>query len=708
MSRLWNLRRTAEPERSWRTALLLIGVFTALVLVMRFFCKDSIGDTAFWPSNGAIIVALLILPLNLSAPVIFATFCINIAINYICGYNVYENVSFSLLNYVLVIIAAVLTRRFCGAATDLTRLRRQATFAVIALLAAACEAALGEWIEAVGRQARASWADWLWWTLGDSLGLIVSTPAILLAVKSKHLLYASNAKIMECSVLLIAIIADTAAAFLGLNLAILFIYPLIVLAAFRAGPAFVLVMVMLVSVVAAAFTAHGFGPSALLPSGDPLLRQCILQVFLVSMLLSALPTNNALGERIRNGRRLERLHAAARLARTVAIGATQAKSQFIATISHEIRTPLNGMLGMCQALAFGDMTGEQKEQVSVIQSSGFVLLALLNDVLDFSKIESGKLRLEQVPFCIEQIAAESVGMFKASAQAKSTSLSLTVDNDAAGFYIGDPTRIRQIINNLVSNAIKFTEAGEVRITVSTIDNKLSIRVSDTGIGIPPDKVGKLFEKFEQAEESTARRYGGTGLGLSICRELSLLMGGSIKVESVYGEGSVFSVLVPLERTAAEAPRPVAAAEIKDDDLPSDFRILAADDNKTNQLVLKTFLSQLGVDFDIVSNGLEALNAWRDGDYGLVLMDVHMPVMDGITAIRAMRDEEQASGRIKTPVIALTADVMEHQIASYKTAGIDAIVSKPIIFTALVDAMNALLESEGDAESADAQPKAAHG
>ena len=385
-------------------------------------------------------------------------------------------------------------------------------------------------------------------------------------------------------------------------------------------------------------------------------------------------------------------------ARDDAEAANRAKSLFLATMSHEIRTPLNGVLGMAQAMAMDELTGVQRERLGIVHASGEALLAILNDVLDLAKIEAGKLELEDIEFDLDEVARGAHQAFTAQANKKGVAFALDID-EAQGLYRGDPTRLRQVLYNLVSNALKFTDRGEISVTARWRDERLVLAVSDTGVGIPEDRLQALFGRFDQADASTTRRFGGSGLGLAICRELAEMMGGSIDVESTLGFGSTFTVILPLKRVgdgraSLALPAPPApedeAHELK-------LRVLAAEDNTVNQLVLKTLLNQIGVDPVVVSNGLEAVRAWEDGEWDVILMDVQMPKMDGPTAARAIREQEAATGQARTPIIALTANVMAHQLAEYFAAGMDGHVAKPIEAARLFEALEALL---GDAPAAD--------
>jgi CheY-like chemotaxis protein len=317
-------------------------------------------------------------------------------------------------------------------------------------------------------------------------------------------------------------------------------------------------------------------------------------------------------------------------------------------------------------------------------------LMILNDILDLSKIEAGKLELEQIDFDIARLLATAQRTFKPMADAKTVGLELDVDPGAHGLFRGDPARVSQIVNNLISNALKFTASGLVRVSLGLEEGRAVICVSDTGIGIDPGKVEQLFEKFTQADSSTTRRFGGTGLGLSICRELVRAMGGEISAASELGGGSCFTVRLPLPRINSVRIDDSADTASTPDFYAQPLRILAAEDNPINQLVLKTLLSQAGIDPHLVANGEEAVAAWELADWDLILMDVQMPVLDGPEAARRIRRQEAATGRVRTPIVALTANAMTHQRQDYLAAGMDLFVAKPIAVGDLFAAIDTAL------------------
>jgi signal transduction histidine kinase/ActR/RegA family two-component response regulator len=388
--------------------------------------------------------------------------------------------------------------------------------------------------------------------------------------------------------------------------------------------------------------------------------------------------------------------------------ASQAKSEFLARMSHEIRTPLNGVLGMAQALAAETtLAPDHRRSLAVIRQSGESLLTILNDVLDLSKVEAGRLELEAIVFDLDTAVRGAQETFAQQAATKDLSFRLHFDPAAAGAYLGDPTRMRQILYNLLSNAVKFTEAGEVSLSIGRAAGALEIIVADSGIGIAPEHLSRLFGRFEQVDSSTTRRYGGSGLGLSICRELAELMGGSVEVESEPGVGTRFRVVLPLPRVgdAVAAPGPGPdTPEVGLADGEIELRILAAEDNAVNQLVLKTLLAQVGIDPVVVGDGQQALEAWASGAYDLILMDVQMPVMDGQAACEAIRAAEAADpARPRTPIVALTANAMQHQVAQYLAAGFDGHVAKPIdagrLYEAITEAVRVTPERETGAVAA---------
>jgi signal transduction histidine kinase/ActR/RegA family two-component response regulator len=374
--------------------------------------------------------------------------------------------------------------------------------------------------------------------------------------------------------------------------------------------------------------------------------------------------------------------------------ANRAKSDFLAVISHEIRTPLNGVLGMAQAMALNPLSRLQRHRLQVISESGLALLAIVDDLLDLSRIEAGGLKIVNADCDLQAVVEGVYAAYAAQAVTRGLTFHLEIDPAACGLYRGDAGRIRQVIGNLVSNAMKFTHEGEVSLRLSRVPSGVRFEVRDTGIGIAAERVAQLFEVFAQADSSMTRQYGGAGLGLAISRQLCRAMGGEVSVSSTPGLGSAFIVELPLPPSASAQPhrRPASNAN-------GAVRVLAAEDNPVNQMVLRTLLAQLGIDPVIVENGAEAVSAWETGEWDVILMDVQMPQMDGPTAARRIRAREAELGRAPTPIIAVTANAMIHQVASYRAAGMTEVVSKPINVEALFSAIIAAVTQPGFQEAA---------
>ncbi|MGE5477348.1 MAG: ATP-binding protein [Bacteroidales bacterium] len=377
--------------------------------------------------------------------------------------------------------------------------------------------------------------------------------------------------------------------------------------------------------------------------------------------------------------------------------ATQAKSEFLATMSHEIRTPMNGIIGMAQLLLEGPLGAEQREQLEVLWNSGRALQSLLNDILDLSRLESGRLDLNAVAFPLEPLLREVVTLYTARAEEKGTDLAYRLAANVPAAIRGDDLRLRQILLNLVGNAVKFTTEGRIQVMVTvTAANRLRFEVADTGIGITPERQAELFRPFSQGGIEVTRRFGGTGLGLAICRRLVELQEGAIGVISTPGKGSLFWFELPL--VAATMPDPVEAEDSAGMVEGRSFRILLAEDNPVNQKVVATYLRRHGHQVTVVTNGracLEVLGEQQLPD--VVLMDMQMPVMDGVTATRAIR--ALAGPAAALPVIGLTANAFPEDAQRCYDAGMNDFISKPVDFKRLLATMARLVPAPpGPAEA----------
>jgi polar amino acid transport system substrate-binding protein len=387
-------------------------------------------------------------------------------------------------------------------------------------------------------------------------------------------------------------------------------------------------------------------------------------------------------------------------ARYLAESANRAKSEFLANMSHEIRTPLNGVLGMAELLGFTELTSRQQEYLDCIRSSGKSLLSLINDVLDLSKIEAGKVELEYLDFSLGHAVQDVVNTQLSAIHQKQLGLQVLLADDLPEIVRGDQLRFKQILLNLLNNAIKFTPAGSITIKAGLREqqqfcSQVRVEVRDTGIGISPEVQQRIFEPFTQADSSTTRSYGGTGLGLNICRELARLMGGGITVESSPGQGSSFFLDLPFGVGSAAAARQVADAFVPVESNWSgpSLTVLVAEDNTSNLLYVQGLLNKLGLVTVLAEHGRLALERWQQGGIDLILMDIQMPVMSGEEALHLIRQEEQQRGG-HTPIIALTAHALRGDRERLLAAGFDGYLSKPLGMQDLHDALQEALAANG--------------
>ncbi len=402
----------------------------------------------------------------------------------------------------------------------------------------------------------------------------------------------------------------------------------------------------------------------------------------------------------------KRAEAEGEQARALAEQASRAKSEFLANISHEVRTPLNALMGLTRLLMDSPLNPEQKSWLDLMDSSAHALLALLNDVLDLSRIEAGKLSIEQVRFNLHDALHEVSALYAEQARAKPLDWSLEMLPGLPPQMRGDPGRLRQVLGNLLSNALKFTpRGGRIRVTADMATAhgaapQLRLQVQDSGVGISPRQQATIFDAFTQADASTARRFGGSGLGLAICSRLVRLMGGHIELQSALGQGSTFTVTLPLGDSLVADTGPLSAPVELDEvaqagDRFAGLRVLVAEDHPVNELLMTQLLRRLGCNIRVARDGQQAVEQWGAGGVDIVLMDVQMPGSNGLEATRLIRDLEIRRGLPHTPIVAVTANAMNGDREACLAAGMDGYTPKPVSPQALMQAMdNALLRAAG--------------
>lgn len=684
----WRLYRKSEPQRGWRDVAVLFVVYALTLCAGVVWSRSVDNSTVLWAANGVLTAGLLLLSPRLGWTFVVGCISLNLAVNVVGGLPLNLNLAFTALNLAFSTVIAVLVRTFCGAALDLGRLRRFLPFVVLVGMAAVVEGMVGASFTSPDQ---GRWlVIWPRWAACDAVGMVLALPATLLMMRRVNPLYSGAAGPAERAALLLGLGALTAVtfAYAGQPL-ILLIYPAVLFAAFRLGAAWTFLSVGLVAQIATVQTLADRGPIAVFDTAARFTQVGLLHLFLASVLLTATLATSALAERMRTEQRARRKEASAAAVRARSEQTIATRERFLAVISHEIRTPLNGVAGFAGALAARiDLDPEARRQAESIAASSAVLTALIEDILDFSRLEQGRLELEPAPAGIAPVIREAVERFTVPAAGKGLVLSFSEAGDAASGYCFDARRLRQVVAGLIDNAVKFTDAGSVRVSTLITPgdgevDRLEVSVEDTGPGVPEARRGELFQPFAQMDAGLSRRQSGAGLGLAMCHSIVGLMGGQLTYQARAEGGSMFRFVLDLPRTAM----PEAAADAIDQTGRAP-RILVVDDHPTNREVARLILTSYGCDVFEADDGATAVAAAGADAFDAILMDVRMPGMDGLDATRAIR---AAGGPSATaPILAVTADVMRDDIERCRASGMNGHVPKPINPARLMTALMTVL------------------
>ena len=681
--------RVAGPP-AWAYVLLF-----ALSQLIGHWSVATYGQVAVWLSNGILVAALLQLHRRPAVAVIAACFAINIASNTVRGDPGLLLWLNALMNLGQSFLAAVLARRVCGAALDMRRPRRLAAFAMLAALPAVLvTATIGYSLVLLLRQAGLSSAvlfNIYSFCSVELLGLLLVTPILLMVARAHRFEGIAAARLPEAFGLLVLMVAVTAAVFWNDNVPLMFLTVLpMLLIGLRLPPALAAASLILLAALSGVATLTGHGPIHLtrledvagLEAVPPMLRRLgVYNLYLLAMVATVLPISTVMTERRRLEDRLRARTLAAQDARRKAEEASAARSRFLAMMSHEMRTPLNAVAGFADLLAGRPgLDPEAVRQARQIRESSDGLLMLVEDILDFA---GGDDALNNEALDLAAAVGETVSASRAAADVRGLALRIDDRLPSQSRFVADRRALRQALNPLVANAVKFTERGEIVVRLDRVTDGVCIRVSDTGPGIDPAFLPKLFEVFAQADASISRHHAGAGLGLALAARHVRRMGGRIEADSQVGEGSTFILHLPLARAADAEPVHAPAQDAAPSEkvlAPADGPVLApgvlvVDDHPVNREVARIMLEALGCAVVEACDGQEALDVVARQPFDLILMDVRMPRMDGLEATRRIRDMPGPERALA--IVAMTADAMPEDVARCMAAGMNAHMPKPI-------------------------------
>ncbi len=686
-----------------------LGPHPALYVLLFVLCLAAgnwtdvtYGTVAVWPANGVLIAAMLQLHRRKLLPVLAACFAINVVCNVLRHDPMHMVLVNAALNMGEALMASVLARRFCGAAMDMRRPRRLARFALLAVLPAVCLSAIVG-ITAMNMAPDLVAESYQNYISVETLGILITTPALLLLARS-HRFRDLDRPWWEKAGLLALLAATTAAVFAQSSAPVMFLVFLpLLLIAFRLSPPWAALAVIVTAMIVGGFSLEGYGPATLsrlgpdtwpIPKLLPILRMApVLHLFLAAVVVLVLPASTVLTERRRLEAQLRARTEAAMKAKAEAEHAALAKSRFLSMMSHEMRTPLNGVAGFAEMLtARSDLDADARRQIEQIRLSSDGLMMLVDDVLDYAR---GGEDLTLAPFSLAQVVCDAAARARVQAEAKGLTLDVAGDLDPQARHLGDARRVRQVLQHLLSNAVKFTARGWVEVRLTLTPAGADIAVLDTGPGLCDAALPTLFQPFAQGDASTRREHEGTGMGLALTKRLVGLMSGEVRGGNRPEIGAVFTVRLPLERlpdSVADGDDFLAAAAAP--------HVLVVDDHPVNREVAALMLTASGCEVTTAADGAEAVDAVRAGRFDLVLMDVRMPRMDGLEATRAIR--ALAGPAADTPVVAMTADAMPEDVARCRAAGMGGHLAKPVSRAALGAVLAQVM---GDAGGARFEPRA---
>jgi signal transduction histidine kinase len=663
-----------EQRRQDRILFVLAVALVASQAFSDFLTRNALGVPTLWPSNALLAGGLLVL--NPRRRLILTIIAVigHVAIDLLVGDGPGRAALYTVVDIGEALLVWWVTRRFFGGPPRVRTMRQLALLTTLTAPVTLAMAAIAAAVLTLGYGLPfvTVLTDWF---LCGVLGMAIVLPAVLVLLDSEHR-RAFQRPVLEQLGLGLLVAGLSALVFHAKGLPAPFLlFPVALLAAFRLGPRGAAQTSLIVACVAIPLTVHGLWTPQISTDWSQAHQNRLVQVFVGVLFVTSLATGLALAQQERLRRLLVRREQLTRAARARALAANEAKTEFLATMSHEIRTPLNSMLGFSQLLVERqDLPPDVRRQLTLIDSAGTALLTVVNDILDFSRVEAGQVELLFQPTSAAAVLHDAVGIIRPEAENKGLTLEVEVVDPVGGLHDLDGLRLRQVLLNLLNNAVKFTEVGRIRacltIEPGEMEDRLRFEIIDTGVGIAIEQQGRLFQRFSQIDSSASRPYGGAGLGLAISKALVELMGGKIEVDSALGHGSAFwlELQAPqVEAYDAGEPRPMAA--------PGAARILLVDDHPMNREIGAALLTLVGCQVETADNGQQAVAKAARGGFDIILMDIHMPEMDGLAATRAIKALDGGAGDV--PIIAMSADALPQQVERCYAAGMVDHVAKPV-------------------------------